>query len=89
MCDYLKTHNLIHVFPNPCLDQLTLSNNSNGNINRRYEVTNIYGRKVRFGQILNKNEVINTKEIEPGYYIIQVKENERTLGSRKFIKKDK
>lgn len=87
--DYYKSDNLIHLFPNPCFDQLTLSTNSNGNINRRYEVTNIYGRKVRFGQILNKKEVIDTKELEPGYYIIEVKENERTLGRRKFINKDK
>jgi hypothetical protein len=82
----------IKIYPNPSFDVITLKYTTTEESNT-VEISDLLGRRVYSEEILNnglENAVlINTRDLSNGIYLIQIKQNNKTVYTAKFVKQSK
>ena len=73
-------------FPNPATDVITLQN-SELRLSGIYQVKNICGITVKQGILENSFASIDVTFLIPGLYLIQIQAQDRSIITKKFIKK--
>jgi hypothetical protein len=76
----------IHVFPNPCKNELTLDLNSFPLEDMSFKIINPVGQIVKRGNIFNSSLKVNTSELESVFYIIKINKKNSEIYTIKFIK---
>lgn len=74
------TTNTIVLSPNPCENEIHLTNLQQ--TDQAYQIIDINGKQIKTGVLLNSN--INTTDLDKGTYLLKIKENQSVF---KFIKK--
>ena len=75
----------VEVFPNPCSEFLFVKNPSGKYFT--YHLLNIEGKKLQKGPIENELNEIKTETLNPGIYILLVKDKSENVFSQKILKK--
>jgi hypothetical protein len=76
----------ISVYPNPTSDFLKLTIESYKLENLSYQLYNINGDVLQNGEIIGKETVIQTGDLLPAAYFLQIRENQKELKTFKIIK---
>lgn len=71
------------IFPNPCSDKFNISTGNRGSL--QVIVSDMQGRVVIKGQFTAGNEAINTTHLQPGAYVVHIKEA-KNIRTFKLIK---
>lgn len=83
----IETHNSnneILIFPNPSCDKLNIVTENNNFLT--WHLYNIIGHCVANGSITSLSTTINTTNLSPGCYILQIKTNNNKTINKKIIK---
>lgn len=81
-----KTNNVYQVYPNPCRQVINLIDKSSRHSNKQFVVTDIYGKRIKSGNISSENSEIIMLELVPGVYFIKIIEKSIQIAELKFIK---
>jgi GEVED domain/Secretion system C-terminal sorting domain len=74
------------IYPNPVDNSLTFIQNYFDEVN--YKIYNLLGLLIQSGSIYKSENEISVSSLSDGIYFMQLFENEKYLGQKKFIKKD-
>ncbi|MCD2260985.1 T9SS type A sorting domain-containing protein, partial [Psychroserpens luteolus] len=87
--DDFSLSNTLNVFPNPAIDVINISNNSNESINASVEMYDLRGRKVyQNTSDLNNALQINISNFESGMYLINITDtNSKAIVTKRIIKR--
>jgi hypothetical protein len=77
--------NNIHIYPNPANDVLNIDLNSLDKTETTVEIQNTLGQIVYQTKALNQYLVVNTIDFNNGVYIVNVKQNNKTIAVKKVV----
>ncbi len=81
-----NTHDLkISVFPNPVLDKLTVALSNHGNKKFKARIVDISGRNIQSFWVNSNTFTINTEDLLPGSYFLELEFGNRRQVAR-FLK---
>jgi hypothetical protein len=80
----IKTRPLVHLFPNPTSNILSIFVSSEF-LNHAYTIVNSRGRTVLTGKILTENTIIDVNKLKTGCYFVKLEGTQCTIS--KFIKR--
>jgi len=81
-----KTNNVYQVYPNPCRNEINLTDKSSRYSDKQFVVTDICGKMIKSGNISSENTGIILSELVPGVYFIKLIEKSIQIADLKFIK---
>lgn len=73
----------VKIYPNPAYDKLRIEG---GGVDNNYEIYDMIGKVIGEGIINSNIENIDISSYRPGVYILQLKNSEGVIVSRKFVK---
>ena len=76
----------IQISPNPASETILLSGIRNVKTNTTFSIYNVIGAEILTSTVTGLQTNINIRSIPPGIYFINIKEGERSLTTKKFIK---
>lgn len=75
----------IRLFPSPLVDQSSLRIENSQHASIEVEISNVYGRIVKYYRISNDEVILQRNDFVPGIYIINVSENRKKIEQLKFL----
>jgi hypothetical protein len=77
------TNSAVLVYPNPATNELYIENASSGTVIRLFD---IMGRQVYIGTVISNKQVINTGNLVPGTYLLQLTDADGNRVMRTIVK---
>lgn len=77
--------NSVNIYPNPAKDFINIDLNSLAKEETSIEIVNALGQLVYSTSSLNQHLVINTTDLLGGVYIVNIKQNDKTIAVKKVI----
>ncbi|VBB44751.1 Glycosyl hydrolase, family 43 (fragment) [uncultured Paludibacter sp.] len=74
-----------NIYPNPAKDYFNITMRDNELYNIKIQIIDILGNKIWEKEITTNNERINVSQLNPGAYIINIRKNNATLGTKKIF----
>lgn len=77
---------MFSVYPNPYRNELNVELNSLNNSDKIFDITDVYGNRIKSGKMPRNKTEINTSDMIPGIYFLRVIEGDKIISSIKVIK---